>query len=152
MRSHAQLHVLNQEISRANNFAAEEPPPASFTWLRNVLRSVTGKTLCDITNHQPPTTNHHLPTPPSPNLSTLNHLYLFFLWLRHKKTKMEKISTYISRNKCSQCVADKSLFVLRKQSLLRYCMRKSAVAHIRVEEASSFSQSLCCVFLRPYFS
>ena len=36
----------------------------------------------------PPTTNHHhyLPTTPSPNLTTLNHLYLFFLRLRRKKT------------------------------------------------------------------
>ena len=99
MRSHAQLHVLNQEIPRANNFAAEEPPPASFTWLRNALRSVTRITLCDTTNHQPPTTNHHLPTPPSPNLSTLNHLYLFFLWLRHKKHRWKKYIEMLLNNK-----------------------------------------------------
>ena len=72
-RSRAQLH---KEILRVNNFAAEEHTPASFTWLRNVLRSVTRKTLCDTT------TTTYLPPPP-PNPSTLNHLYLFFC-LRQK--------------------------------------------------------------------
>ena len=62
MRSHAQLHVSNQEISRANNFAAEEPSPASFTWLRNVLRSVTHDSLCDTTATATTTTTTYLPT------------------------------------------------------------------------------------------
>ena len=84
-RSRAQLH---KEILRANNFAAEEPPPASFTWLRNVLRSLTHETLCD-TGHDNDNDDHHhhhhLPTnPPPPNPSTLNHLYFLFLRLRRK--------------------------------------------------------------------
>ena len=52
------------------------------------LRSLTLKTLCDTGQRTPwnlPTTTY-----PSPNPSTLNHLYLLFLWLRHKKTYLTR--------------------------------------------------------------
>ena len=70
-------------ISRLNNFAEvlAVRVHVDVYMATTVLRSVTHNFLCDTT-----TTTYHLPTnPPPPNLTTLNHLYLFFLRLRRKK-------------------------------------------------------------------
>ena len=139
MRSHAQLHVLNQEISRANNFAAEEPPPASFTWLRNVVRSVTGETLCDTTNvcHQPPplpthtiTKSHHFKpsilvffvASPQKNIDGKNHLFIL---------------PYIS-----------SIY----KDCMYTCIRRIKRFHVKVLDVSIFSlSSFRCNYLSDVF-
>ena len=73
-------------ISKLNNFAEvlAARVHVDVYMATAALRSLTHETLCDSGQRTPrnlPTTTY-----PSPNPSTLNHLYLFFLWLRHKKT------------------------------------------------------------------
>ena len=70
-------------ISKLNNFAEVLAVHVDVYMATPVLRSLTHETLCDTGQR----TRRNLPTTtyPSPNPSTLNHLYLFFLRLRRKK-------------------------------------------------------------------
>ena len=75
-------------ISKLNNFAEvlAVRVHVDVYMATTVLRSVTHDSLCDTGHDDRHHHHHHLPTTPSPNPSTLNHLYLFFLRLRRKKS------------------------------------------------------------------
>ena len=85
-------------ISKLNNFAEVLAVHVDVYMATPVLRSLTHETLCDTGQR----TRRNLPTTtyPSPNPSTLNHLYLFFCGFAAKNHRWKKyypLCAYVGR-------------------------------------------------------